>query len=78
MILVQENDISYHDLSECTLSPEERRKEATKLADIILDEFKDRLTETEFKFLEYVTDDPTNYISVKQLFWLRDIKDKYL
>lgn len=68
--------MSYHDLSSCTLDADERRAEANKLCDIILDEFKDFLTENEFKFLEYASNgDP---ISVKQLFWLRDIKDKYL
>lgn len=65
--------MSYHDLSSCTLDADERRAEADKLADII---DKDSLTETEFKFLEYVWDGGP--ISVKQLFWLRDIKDKYL
>lgn len=68
--------MTYHDLSECTLNADERRAEADKLCDIILDFAKDNLTETEFKFLEYISDGGS--ISVKQLFWLRDIKDKYL
>lgn len=68
--------MSYHDLSSCTLNADERREEANRLCDMILDYVKDKLSEMEFQFLEYVSHG--NAISVKQLFWLRDIKDKYL
>lgn len=68
--------MSYHDLSSCTLNADERREEADILCDMILDCAKDNLSEMEFQFLEYVSHG--NSISVKQLFWLRDIKDKYL
>lgn len=68
--------MSYHDLSSCTLNADERREEATRII-AILCETDQELTTKETQFVEDVgsIDVP---ISVKQLFWLRDIKDKYL
>ena len=65
--------MSYHDLSECTLSPDERVQEANKIINMI--EGSD-FTENELSMISQITD--TQRCSVKQLFWLRDIKDKYL
>jgi hypothetical protein len=67
--------MSYHDLSSCTLNADERREEANRLVNMINDEVSDQLTEKEAGFLAQMEDGP---VSVKQLFWLRDIKDKYL
>lgn len=70
--------MSYHDLSQCTLTSEERRQEADELLDIIneLARFT-KLSDKEEAFVAQM-DDPLADVSVKQLFWLRDIKDKYL
>lgn len=68
--------MSYHDLSECTLSPEERREEATRIIAILIEDDIE-FTTKETQFIEGVGE-TTVPISVKQLFWLRDIKDKYL
>lgn len=66
--------MSYHDLSECTLDADERRAEATRICDIIADDL-DSYAPHEQKFIV----DISSYdraVSVKQLFWLRDLKDK--
>jgi len=63
--------MSYHDLSSCTLNADERREEADRLLKII---DYDACSQREKSFLEQVQDGIP--ISVKQLFWLRDIKDK--
>jgi CBS domain containing-hemolysin-like protein len=69
--------VSYHDLSECTLSPEERYKEAEEIIQMISEvkDFED-LSESEQSMINSVQH--FQICSVKQLFWLRDIKDKYL
>jgi hypothetical protein len=71
--------MSYHDLSECTLSPDERLDEANELADLIVDELKpEQCTQSEQSVVSLFYDRRATFCSVKQLFWLRDIKDKYL
>ena len=67
--------MSYHDLSECTLSLSERIQEALRLIKIIKD-YTDKLTDKEREFVSKIC--TTQQISVKQLFWLRDIKDRVL
>ena len=67
--------MSYHDLSSCTLNAAERREEADRIVIMIKDKLED-MTPVESSFVERV--DEGYPISVKQLFWLRDIKDKYL
>lgn len=67
--------MSYHDLSECTLTADERRAEADRLT-VIIGEFQEKLTANEREFVKKQRDGFP--VSVKQLFWLRDIKDKYL
>jgi len=52
-----------------------RRAEADKLLNLIQD-FSEQLTPKEAAFIESITD--SEMVSTKQLFWLRDIKDKYL
>ena len=68
--------MSYHDLSSCTLDADERRLEANKICSIVADDME-RMTATERQFIERMWDDRCP-VSVKQLFWLRDLKDKYL
>jgi hypothetical protein len=71
--------MSYHDLSECTLTEEERLKEAHDLADMITNfTDPDDLTESECNIVVTFYKQLSETCSVKQLFWLRDIKDKYL
>lgn len=65
--------MAYHDLSSCSLTPKERLEEAFRII-AILEPYMDQLAPNELKMvegLEYAC-------SVKQLFWLRDIKDKYI
>jgi len=71
--------VSYHDLSECTLSPDERRAEGLKIAQI-LDSASEKheiaMNIKEFDFVAMILSGPP--VSIKQLFWLRDIKERYL
>ena len=67
--------MTYHSLSECTLTDDERRAEADRLT-VIIGEFEDRLTPNELAFVKKQRDGFP--VSVKQLFWLRDIRDKYV
>jgi len=66
--------MGYHDLSECTLTPEERVEEANRIVGWLAPEM-DNLTKKEQDFVESM--DGCGYCSVKQLFYLRDIKAKY-
>lgn len=69
--------MAYHDLSTCTLTADERRSEAVRIISIITEQIDlSQLTDNEASLFEKV--DMGYPISVKQLFWLRDIKDKYL
>lgn len=68
--------MTYHDLSSCTLTADERREEADRLVIMILKEAEDQLEPHEGQFVYQMEDGGP--VSVKQLFWLRDIKDKYL
>lgn len=68
--------MSYHDLSECTLTDDERRAEATRISGM-LEGYWTQMNDVERGFLSRVADE--NYpVSVKQLFWLRDIKDRMI
>lgn len=66
--------MGYHDLSECTLDPVERRSEADHLIKIIQNSSVETLSQKEQDFVDSMDSDRA--VSVKQLFWLRDIKDK--
>jgi hypothetical protein len=73
--------MSYHPLSNDTGGDaDSRRAEASRLLKIMVEndlDFGD-CTTSERKFLEGMVDDEQQPISPKQLFWLRDLKDKYL
>lgn len=63
----------YQDSGHAT--PDGRRVEANKLIKII-EGYGIELTPKETAFVEQMAD--SEYVSPKQLFWLRDIRDKYL
>ena len=65
--------MSYNDLSECTLTPAERLEEAGRIVEMLAD-YMDELSFKEQTFVEGMQ----SSCSVKQLFWLRDIKDRVL
>jgi hypothetical protein len=69
--------MSYHDLSECTLSDSERSAEADKIIAMLdADNVVMKLSDKEYDFISKQRN--SVYCSVKQLFWLRDIKDRVL
>ena len=69
--------MSYHDLSECTLSDDERLAEAKHIAQMLsADDTIMRLSEKEYDLVRKMKG--ANFCSTKQLFWLRDIKDRVL
>lgn len=67
--------MAYHDLSTCTLNEDERRAEADRIIEMLDPLDESRFTERELDFFRHIG---VGAVSVKQLFWLRDIKDKYL
>ncbi len=70
-----EAQMSYHDLSECTLTPDERISEAMKIIGM-LEGYEGTFNSNEVSMMAQV--DSSGNCSVKQLFWLRDIKDRVL
>jgi hypothetical protein len=67
--------MSYHDLSECTLTPDERSAEAGRIMEM-LEGYEEEFRPNEKSMMAQV--ESTGNCSVKQLFWLRDIKDRIL
>lgn len=65
--------MSYHDLSECTLTEDERRAEATRIVLRLVD--VSGKSQHEHDFIRKMS--RSGPVSVKQLFWLRDLNDKY-
>jgi hypothetical protein len=69
--------MAYHPLANDTGgSPEDRRNEADRILKILEDVDAVQFTTKEDQFIGQIRDDVP--VSPKQLFWLRDIKDKYL
>ena len=66
--------MSYHDLSECTLTNDERVAEKDKIIERLMPGFIE-VTDSERRFLLQIEHSDT--VTVKQLFWLRDINNKY-
>jgi hypothetical protein len=66
--------MSYHDLSECTLSPAERLEEAGRIVNMLTatDDTFYKLSLRERSFIDGLQ----TSCSVKQLFWLRDIWER--
>lgn len=69
------SQMSYNDLSESTLTPYERREEASRIVNRIQD-CLEQMTPGERRFVELMNCDFAP-VSVKQLFWLRDLNEKY-
>jgi hypothetical protein len=67
--------MSYHDLSESTLTPQERRREASVIVARVQSSM-DEMTPMERNFVEQMNCEFAP-VSTKQIFWLRDISDKY-
>ena len=67
--------MSYNDLSEGTLTQEERVAEAARITSRLISLCADELNPKESDFVAKM--DGADYVSVKQLFWLRDINDKH-
>jgi len=69
--------VTYHNLSECTLNEHERFVEKNEIIKIITAAKIDphKFSENEFNFLLRMLH--AARVSVKELFWLRDIKEKY-
>jgi hypothetical protein len=66
--------MGYNDLSECTLTPDERVAEKDRIVSR-LTEIRAEMTRNESDFVTKIAN--SNFVSVKQLFWLRDINAKY-
>lgn len=67
--------MSYNNLSQSSLTPDERREEALRIC-TMLDDYGDELHSHEYDMIARVRDGAP--VSVKMLFWLRDIKDRVL
>jgi hypothetical protein len=73
--------MAYHPLANDTGgTADDRRSEADRILKIMVECDLDigSCTPSEGKFLREMLDDERRPISPKQLFWLRDIKGKYL
>lgn len=66
--------MGYNDLSECTLTDDERVAEKDRIVSRLAG-VQDWMTMKEREFVTKM--ESSNSVSVKQLFWLRDINDKY-
>lgn len=67
--------MGYNDLSECTLTASERVAEANRIVSRLANNCEDEMTPKERDFVSKM--EGADYCSIKQLFWLRDISDKY-
>ena len=67
--------MAYNDLSESSLTADERRIEANRICKM-LDGYLESMQSHESQFVERIGDG--GHVSVKQIFWLRDLKEKYL
>lgn len=68
--------MAYHALSNDSGSDEQARiVEARKIVSM-LEDYTEQMTPKERGFLEQISESES--CSVKQIFWLRDIKEKYL
>jgi hypothetical protein len=70
--------MGYNDLSDSGMTDVERRDEATRICNLVLPNVGDyTMSQKELKFMMDIAD-KSKPVSTKQLFWLRDLKDKYL
>ena len=66
--------MSYNDLTELTLTADERIAEAGRILRIIESDGLENFRPNEQKFLEQMHD--ASFVSMKQLLWLRDLLSK--
>lgn len=68
--------MSYHDLSESTLTDSERFEEKNRIVRIIRNDpdFIHKLNQNEVQFVNKIAH--ASFVTTSQLFWLRDLKDK--
>jgi hypothetical protein len=66
--------MGYNDLSECTLTQDERVAEKDRIVSRLTG-VQDWMTMKEREFVTKM--ESSNVVSVKQLYWLRDINGKY-
>ena len=66
----------YHNLSESTLTADERRAEANKITGMLADSL-DQMQDNERSFVMRISDFHAP-VSPKQIFWLRDLAERYL
>jgi hypothetical protein len=69
-------DMAYHTLTQESGGDENSSIEEAHTICRMLEEFQDGMSQRERDFLENMTD--CDYCTTKQLFYLRDIKDRYL
>ncbi len=71
--------MSYHDLSDSGMSDSDRRAEATRILQKhrLAEQVREEGTPNEIEFVKKVGDE-RQPVSTKQLFWLRDLMEKYL
>ena len=68
--------MAYHTLTQDSGGDEKSRIEEARTICRMLEEFQDVMSQKEKDFIENMTD--CDYCTTKQLFYLRDIKDRYL
>ena len=68
--------MSYHTMTKESGGDENSRINEARTICRMLEEIHETMSSKEQDFVEQMTD--TDYCTTKQLFWLRDIKDKYL
>ena len=66
--------MSYNDLSESTLTADERLAEAQRILKILDREPEDHFTQREQDFISQMSS--ATFVSVKQLYYMRDILQK--
>ena len=68
--------MTYHSLSECSLTDDERRAEATRILGFIGEYMVREMQPQEASFIRRKRN-LSEPVSVKELFWLRDLYSKY-
>jgi hypothetical protein len=68
--------VNYHPLTEESGGDENARVNEARDICRMVEEFGDMMSQKERDFIEQMTD--CDYCTTKQLFYLRDIKDRYL
>lgn len=68
--------MGYNNLSESAMTDDARAREAERILYLMRDVSMERVTVKEWAFMCDMK--TASFISTKQLFWLRDLKDKYL